>query len=66
MASKNTYTGINPKVVKHLQCQSQRLKMDKVFANEDIEDVEQDLLLDCLPLLKKYDELAENYEAFVG
>ncbi|MBR9984173.1 MAG: sigma-70 family RNA polymerase sigma factor [Wolbachia endosymbiont of Homalodisca vitripennis] len=53
MHSKNSYIGINPKVVKHIRHYSKLLKRGKAFAYKDIEDVEQDLLLDCLPGLNE-------------
>uniref|UniRef100_UPI0033403CED sigma-70 family RNA polymerase sigma factor n=1 Tax=Wolbachia endosymbiont (group B) of Pilophorus perplexus TaxID=3066160 RepID=UPI0033403CED len=61
MHSKNSYTGINPKVVKHIRHYAKLLKKGKAFAYKDIEDVEQDLLLDCLPGLEGYNELEGHF-----
>lgn len=44
MHSKNSYIGINPKVVKQIRHYAKLLKRGKAFAYKDIEDVEQDLL----------------------
>lgn len=65
MASKNSYTGINPKIVTNIRYYAKLLKKDQSFSHEDIEDVEQDLLLDCWPILAKYNEFEEQYDAFV-
>lgn len=65
MASKNSYTGINPKVIENIRYYARYLKKNRAFAHEDIEDIEQDLLLECLPGLKSYDELEEQYGAFI-
>lgn len=61
MGSKNSYTGINPKVVKNIQYYAKLLKRGKAFAYKDIEDIEQDLLLDCLPGLEGYNELEGHF-----
>ncbi len=63
MASKNSYTGINPKFAEKIKHYAKRLKKKNAFAHWYIEDVEQELLLHCLPGLKKYDERDEQYEA---
>lgn len=65
MVSKNSYTGINPKIVTNIQYYAQYLKKCTGFSHKDIEDIEQDLLLDCWPTLAKYNEFEEQYDAFV-
>ncbi|WP_341820843.1 sigma-70 family RNA polymerase sigma factor [Wolbachia endosymbiont (group A) of Myopa testacea] len=66
MTSKNSYTGIDSRFVKTIRYYAKRLQKCKAFAHEDIEDTEQDLLLDCLPGLKNYNELEEKYDALIA
>lgn len=66
MASKNSYPGINPKIVQVIQYYARSLKDKKYCIHETIEDIEQELLVECWPELSKYDELDERFDAFVG
>lgn len=65
MISKNSYTGINPKIVKRIRHAAKRLKRCLASTHSEIEDVEQELLLDCLPGLQKYNEFEEQYDALI-
>lgn len=65
MTSKNFYTGINQEFVKAIKYYAKRLQKSKAFAHEDIEDTEQELLLDCLPGLERYNELEDRYGALI-
>ncbi|WMT83903.1 sigma-70 family RNA polymerase sigma factor [Wolbachia endosymbiont of Listronotus oregonensis] len=65
MTSKNSYTGIDQKIVKNIRHYAKRLRRDKAFVHEEIEDIEQELLLDCLPGLENYNALEERYDALI-
>lgn len=66
MASKNSYAGINAIIAKNIKHHAKSIKRSSAFIHEYIEDIEQDLLLDCLPCLAKYDERSEHYKAYVS
>lgn len=65
MISKNSYTGIDQKIVKNIRHYAKCLRRDKAFVHEEIEDIEQELLLDCLPGLENYNALEERYDALI-
>ncbi|MDX5526273.1 MAG: sigma-70 family RNA polymerase sigma factor [Wolbachia endosymbiont of Andrena nigroaenea] len=65
MKSQNSYSGINPIVVKYVKYYVKYLKRLKCFADESIEDIEQELFLLVWSTIIQYDESKSCFVAFV-
>ncbi|APR98649.1 RNA polymerase sigma factor [Wolbachia endosymbiont of Folsomia candida] len=65
MKSKNSYSGINPIIVRYVRYYAKCIKRLKCFAHESIEDVEQELFCMIWPTVEKYDEAKSSFPTFV-
>lgn len=66
MKSKNSYSGVNPIIVKYVKYYAGYLKRINYFTHESLEDVEQELFCEILPYLDQYDEEKSSYSTFIA
>lgn len=66
MKSKNSYSGTNPIVVRYVRYYAKCLKCLECFADDSIEDVEQELFLLIWPTVINYDENNSRFAFFVS
>ncbi|APR99009.1 RNA polymerase sigma factor [Wolbachia endosymbiont of Folsomia candida] len=66
MKSKNSYSGIDPIIVKYVRYHAYYLKYINYFAHESLEDIEQELFCEVLPFLDQYDEKRSSYNTFIA
>lgn len=66
MKSRNCYQGINPIIVAQIRFYTQYLKSSEHFANEELEDIEQELLYQSWSYLSRYDQDKGNFFTFAN
>ncbi|WP_341810099.1 sigma-70 family RNA polymerase sigma factor [Wolbachia endosymbiont (group A) of Apotomis capreana] len=65
MKSKNIYKGINPTIIKYVKYHALKLKSKSCFADESLEDIEQELICQIWPYLSHYDETRSSFNTFI-
>jgi len=66
MKSRNSYSGIDPKVVNLIKFYARQYRSLKCFADQDIEDIEQDLFCKFFSCLDQYDETRGSLSTFTN
>ncbi|MDG7056576.1 MAG: sigma-70 family RNA polymerase sigma factor [Wolbachia endosymbiont of Penenirmus auritus] len=64
MKSRNSYSGIDPKVTNLIKFYARYYKSLKCFADQDIEDIEQDLFCKFFSCLDQYDKTKGSLSTF--
>lgn len=65
MKSKNSYSGIDPIIVKYVRHYAKCIKNLKCFVHDSLEDIEQELFCMIWPAIEKYDESRSSFSTFV-
>lgn len=66
MKSRNSYSGIDPKVVNLIKFYAKYYKSFKCSTDQDIEDIEQDLFCEFLSCIDQYDKTKGSLSTFAN
>lgn len=66
MQSRNSFSGIDPIVIKYIKYYAYCLKYVDCFIHESLEDIELELFCEVWPCLSLYDETRSSFNTFVA